>query len=302
MRVLLTGGAGFLGSAFLRRLCVRGDTPGLVARRPDEATAHLATYLLPQQRWSSEALAGIMQRFEPDAILHLAGVRTARSLEDMYEANTFLAVRIMEAARVAAPKAKVVLIGSAAEYGIPLHANGVTREDDVCKPLTDYGIAKHAQTLHGLAMAHLGQPVIVARVSNIVGRDLPLGNVFADMAKKIAASTGEILAGCVDVNRDFLSVDEAARAIMQLVDTPAAVGKVVNIASGKAQSVREGIDFLIERSGRSLSIVCDAKLLRASEVPSISGCVARLASFGIEAPSADIREELRGLMDQWLGR
>ncbi len=295
MRVLLTGASGFVGRAVAKCLNERGDEVAVLSRRkhtsgPDEL-------VLGAEPWTQAQLSDALAALSPDAVIHMAGARGAHSPEQLYEANTLLGLRLMTAMEASAPGARLTLIGSAAEYGPPHRADGLVREDDACRPVTPYGISKLAQTLHGLAKTRDGLLVTVARLFNPIGRDMPDGLVFSDIAARIASGTAEIEAGNIDVSRDFLAVSEAARIIVELTMEPAAIGQVVNVCSGLSQPLSAGIERLIARSGRPVRLVAHAGLARGQGVTEIRGSTARLEALGIAPASADIGAELDALMD-----
>lgn len=295
-RVLLTGGTGFVGQAVQLHLGNLGIATTTLTRRPDsQAPRHLC---LGEGRWSTEAIAEAIAEARPSAIIHLAGASRAPTIDQLYETNVLLAERLMTAAQLAAPAAAVLLLGSAAEYGV-VKENGVADETDPCLPVSAYGITKLAQTLHGLARARSGQPVVIARLFNPVGVGMPLGLAFADFAQRLVSS-GRLEVGNIDVKRDFFPVREAARIICELAFKPEATGQVVNVCSGSAQPLRSGADHLVRCFGRSAEIVSNPQLFRANDVGIICGGTGRLKSLGIRPASPEILQELEQMMEALL--
>jgi nucleoside-diphosphate-sugar epimerase len=296
-RALVIGGTGFLGRQVVNELLGRNIAVTLFSRTEVAPSDGITPLCLGTSRWGVDTLAPAMAAAAPDLVLHLAGARHAASIEDYYEANTFLAERIMAAHLEATPEARLLLVGSAAEHGIVGH-DGLATEDDACLPSTPYGVSKHAQTLHGLARARGGQPIVIARLFNPVGPGMPSGLAFADFARRIATED-HLSVGNLDVSRDFLSVREAARIVVELSLSRGAIGHVVNVCSGVATPIRFGLELMIAKSGRQIQVARDSTLLRLHEVPSIRGSTQRLQDLGIEPATADIRRELYALMDSF---
>lgn len=302
MRILVTGGTGFVGRAFVRRAIAGGMTLGFLLRSEAEGTGprNSERFVLGPSPWTVQAIAESIAAFAPDALIHLAGQIRSATLEEAYAANAILGERVMAAMEHAAPAARTVVVGSAAEYGVPRDSAGLVRPQDACRPYSPYGIAKLAQTLHALARSSRGQDVLVARLFNPVGAGMPRGLVFTDIAARLASGQKEIPVGNLDVRRDFMPVDEAARILLALLAAPEAGGMVVNVCSGEAQSIRVGVEDMMRRLPHPVRLVSDPALLRAQEVLSITGDVAALRSLGIEPAASGIGAALADVMEDAL--
>jgi nucleoside-diphosphate-sugar epimerase len=147
---LVTGANGFLGSHVCRELDDRGIDVVALNRSVDHASGR--SIVVPQPL-TCENLGEVVRSVKPSTIYHLAGTSRSDNLEALYQANVLYAAYLLDAALSCEMPPTVVLVGSAAEYGRPLHADSTVREQDFCYPLTAYGISKLAQTHHGLAYA-----------------------------------------------------------------------------------------------------------------------------------------------------
>lgn len=299
MRILVTGGTGFVGRSLVRRLLEAGAQITLLTRlsKPN-LEPRAKTIVLGSETWSQEAIGEAIKICSPEAIVHLAGCINAESFEALYEANVFLGERLMAAAQDEAPWARILIVGSAAEYGPPAGPDGLSSEDDAARPHSAYGIAKLAQTFHALARAGAGQPIVVARLFNPVGPGMPKGLAFSDFAAQLATGVGTLRTGDLNTERDFMDVNEAARILVELLSNAAAVGKIVNVCSGVAQSTRLCLERLIASCARPIEIVRDPALSRPSGVQRIMGSTRRLEKLGIQAASPDLNKALNALMRQ----
>jgi GDP-4-dehydro-6-deoxy-D-mannose reductase len=296
MRALLTGGSGFVGTALTRRLTEAGATVGHLTRGKTTTPPKAQVIALGEAPWSETAIATAIEAFKPDAIFHLAGGPRA-SRDDLYEANVLLAERLLAAAARSAAAARIVLIGSATEYGHPTAPDGVLNEDAECRPVTDYGIAKLAQTLHGLTRARAGQRISIARLFNPVGPRMPTHLAFAAFAERLATGSPTLAAGNIDVARDFFGVDEGARVIAEIAARDSAIGEVINVCSGVAQPLRPGVERMVARTGRRVQLVRDPGLVRFNDPPVIVGGVRKMIALGIRPASPDIGSALDALLD-----
>ena len=249
-----------------------------------------------------EALETALRRAAPAALVHLVG-GMRNDIATLYRDNVVLGETVMEAMARAAPSARILVVGSAAEYGRPAR-DGVCREDDEPRPVTPYGIAKLAQTRHALLRAGRGQDVAVARLFNPVGPAMPQGLAFADIARRLAGRPEALATGDIDAARDFLDVEEAARILAGLVAHPHARGRVVNVCSGVASPLRPHVERLLARAarrfGREIALRRDPALMRPSDVPSLGGSTERLRALGIAPASPAIDAALDALLDRHL--
>ncbi|MCA8906668.1 MAG: NAD(P)-dependent oxidoreductase [Rhodospirillaceae bacterium] len=298
MRLLITGGTGFVGGAVIAEATRRGMAVDLLTRGPAKrALLGVGTLDMGSGRWSTRALSGALERAAPDVVLHLAGGPGHGTIEELYEANVFLCHRLIAAARETAPAARIVVIGSAAEYGPPASADGRAREDDPARPAGAYGIAKLAQTLHALAAARAGQDITVARLFNPIGWDMPEGLAFVDFAVRIASGNGRLFTGNIDTERDFMPVSAAARVLLDIAACEGARGRIVNVCSGRPQPVRTAVEYMLSRTKMPTELVIDGS--HPVGVPVIFGDTATLGALGIAPASADIRPELDALMERY---
>jgi nucleoside-diphosphate-sugar epimerase len=287
---LVTGASGFIGRALAGHLTGAGWRV-VSARRHQGPTAEESIVLGPAP-WSADLLSGAIETLMPDAIFHMAGLTKAPTAAAVYEANTVLAAQLIEAVLRQKRPPAVILAGSAAEYGpVPPDANPVA-ESRPCHPATDYAISKYAQTLMALARAraHGDLRVLVARIWNPVGPDMPSHLALASFAAQIAAMPpegGKLYVGNLDVARDFIDVGEAARLIAVLADRPDAYGAVCNVCSGRAYTLRSLVDRMIALSGRSIEVVVDPGRTRVGEATQLYGDTGRLGQFGLSPTPPD---------------
>jgi nucleoside-diphosphate-sugar epimerase len=139
----VTGGTGFVGAHTARALAAGGWTVRLLARRPDAARSGLLEGVpvepvpgdLSAAGLPAAALSGV------DAIVHVAGLTKARSLEDYREVNAHGTERLLRAAARTSPDALFVLVSSQAAAG-PSRGGVPVTERDAPRPVSWYGASK----------------------------------------------------------------------------------------------------------------------------------------------------------------
>jgi GDP-4-dehydro-6-deoxy-D-mannose reductase len=288
-KALVTGGEGFIGRALVSALCTRGVDVKTLSRSASPNSSDGKRIVLDEMSWETRALDRILEEVAPDCIFHFAGKAkgTAAELEN---ANVELTNNLLWALRRTSLRPRVIVAGSAAEYGATIKSDEAIRETAPCAPQSAYGASKQAQTRAALAYAEeTGSSVLVARIFNPLGAYMPTHLAIGDFAHQIAvmpAEGGALRVGNIDVRRDMIDVEHLATLLCQLADNPDARG-VVNLCSGQAPLLRELVEMLIAGCGRKVEIEVDWARVRGNEPRTIVGSTDLLAKLGCSPPPTD---------------
>jgi GDP-4-dehydro-6-deoxy-D-mannose reductase len=295
---LITGATGFCGRHLTRRLRGEGGMRiwGLGRRAHPPADMEVDEYL-PVDLTDAAGVATAVERIRPDLIFHLAGLADG-PVEDIYRANVLGTLHLLDAARTGAPESRILLVGSAAEYGnVPLGALPVT-EDHWCRPVHAYGVSKHVVTQLGLAHAvRFGMKVVVARPFNIVGAGvahwLVVGAVLERLRRAVENGGAPVVrVGNLEAERDFVAVEDVVDAYVRLVHGEP-WGNVFNICSGRAWRIKAVIDLLLSHAPRSVRLEIDPGLMRPTEVHLLYGSWAKAHGACGFRPTTSLEESLR---------
>jgi GDP-4-dehydro-6-deoxy-D-mannose reductase len=192
--------------------------------------------------------------------VHLAGGAAGPDVST-WELNLLPSVELLHAAARAPRRPRVVLIGSAAEYGVD--AARVT-EETPAHPVSDYGRAKYVQTVCAQRFRQNGAEVLVVRPFNVVAPDLPvssaLGNLRAQVMACRPARSCVVRCGRLDVVRDFVTADFVARVLVTCLDEWPGV-PVLNVASGRGIALGEVFDAFGAAVGMTLRYRADPDLM-----------------------------------------
>jgi len=299
MRALVTGAGGFCGKALCRFLENQGlEVFALSSLRDGPRVFHVSA--IEDEGGIREALSKI----RPEFVFHLAGVSSyPEDPWQVYRVNIGFAFHLLRAMEAAGLRdAPLLLAGSCAEYGDVDRAELPVTENHACRPLTDYGISKLAQTRLALSASRRGHRVVAARSSNALGPGIPgslfLGSIarqVADIAKGKRQAILEV--GNLDTARDFIHVDDAVRCYWKLVNQPTAFGEIVNISSGTAVPIRRLLDTLVALSGQTVSVVSRTDRMKSHDTPSFSACNRKLRALVDEAPEFQIEKTLREVLE-----
>ncbi len=294
MRALVTGASGFVGRHLCRALEELGAEVHTADRREEASARHHPL----SDMTSTRAVAAVTAASAPDVVFHLAGVAQADEPAELYRVNVGFAVTLLAALDTAGLADRPVLVvGTAAEYGLVTPDQLPIREDCPARPYGHYGASKLAQTNAALAAARSGRPVVVARPFNIIGPGMPehlvLQTVMAQLARVVRGEQEPVLAlGNLESRRDFVDVRDVVRSFVELVQTRAAWGEIVNVCSGRAVRIADLVARAVEMAGVAVTIRNERARLKAIDVPEAYGSNEKLRRLVGDAPVLDIDDSL----------
>ncbi len=239
-RLLVTGAASFT-ARHLREASAGRDLELWGTDLAPQGPAGLR--YVPADLAKPDAARTLLERVRPDRVLHLAGV-SGRDVERCWAVNLDATRHLIEACAALARPPAVVLISSAAVYGLTRPEESPVREATPLRPVTPYGASKAAAEHAALSMHRRGLvAVTVARPFNLVGPGLREGFAPSDfMAQARALRAGgtdaPIRVGNLEPRRDFVDVRDAVRAYLALLERDDLRGRVFNVASERPVAVR----------------------------------------------------------------
>jgi UDP-glucose 4-epimerase len=253
-RVLVTGGAGFIGSHTVARLVAEGSTVLVLDDLRHACGAPLPQRVeLTEADLNSAAAAQAVARFRPDAILHLAaqgGVsRSVRDPAGDALVNVVGTVALLKASADAGCRRFVFASSGGAIYGRASRLP--TPETTTARPLSPYGAAKlGAEGYLGMFARTFGLSTLALRYSNVYGPfqdGTGEAGVVAITCERLLSDRPPEIRGDGEQTRDFVFVADVAQANLGALQRPAE--GVINIGTGTATSVRTVIDTLIGIAG-----------------------------------------------------
>jgi UDP-glucose 4-epimerase len=257
LRVLVTGGAGFIGSHTVKALLKAGDEVLVV---DNLSKGHVIPE--PPAHWlEADIFSGEFEKayeeFLPEAVIHLAAqIDVTTSWEaparDLRQ-NTESTLRILELSRKFG-QAKLIYASSAAVYG---PASGILTERSPLMPCSPYGLSKRfAEEYIALWGTRWDIPWLILRYSNVYGPyredENPLG-VCRIFSRSLKDKLPILIYGSGQQIRDFISVYDVAQANV-LACHSELNGEFLNISSGKGHSILKVLNYFIETSDKTPKI------------------------------------------------
>lgn len=293
MRVLVTGGGGFVGQWLAKSLLARGDVVDLagLGAPPDsgvlsrEEWAHVRW--LPLDVRSDDAVDQVVDRSRPELVIHLAAVSFPPEADRIpaatFEVNVLGTLRLLNAIARRHGSGTldpvVLVVGTALQYG--RHDTSAMPLDESAeqRPLSTYAASKSAQEIVALQVHRTtGLRVICTRSFNHSGVGQPAEYLLPSLVARvmrIAAGVERVLTLGNDVVRDYLHVSDVVRAYL-LLGSHGTAGAVYNVASGTPVSVRQLAADVLLRANVSAEISTDPALARPTDIPVLVGSPRRL--------------------------
>ena len=306
-RVLVTGGAGFIGTHLVRRLLTDGadvtvvDDLSAPSSRAVPSNVSWHRLRLPDPRFAELVAGGGFDR-----LYHLAGAAyVPPSIDDPagdLRNNAEVTLSVLEAVRRGSPGTRVLYTSSAAVYGSPV-ALPISESSPVA-PVSPYGVSKYTAEqyvslyagLHRLRTASL-------RLFSVFGPGQRKQVVY-DLIARLAADPERLeVIGDGSETRDFVFIEDVVEAAVIAMHRGALSGEVYNVASGTGASIRDlvgevtavlGVTPAVSftgtvRPGDALHWVADIDRLRAlgyTPAVSLHEGVRRVAAWFAETSAA----------------
>lgn len=296
--IVITGATGFVGAHLTRRL----QQDARNASRQIHGWSSRTVNVL-----DAATVDNAIKETRPSELYHLAG---AAHVGESWERSTeHLQIHVMgmhhllEALRRHAPHCRVVVVSTGMVYR---PQSGLMTESSPIGPTSPYALSKVAEEQLALhAAKHDNLQVIVARPFNHIGPGQSPRFAPPNFAKQIAeieaGAPPRMASGNLDTRRDFTDVRDVVNAYAAMM-AHGSVGRVYNVCSGVATSIRAILDELLSMSRVAVTLETDEARLRPSDVPSMAGSAALLTADTGWTPGISLHQTLADTLDDWRAR
>jgi GDP-4-dehydro-6-deoxy-D-mannose reductase len=207
---------------------------------------------------NADAIRTLIKQVRPRRIFHLAG-SFSNSYDVDYQVNALSARHLCETLKAECIETRLILIGSAAEYGHVLPHENPVREDHVLQPVSIYGLTKAIQTHFATYYAqHHAVNVVVARLFNLhapgLSERLFIGRVEQLIARFKREEINVIEVGNLESQRDYLKIGDAISQLLLIADKGKA-GEVYHMASGRPVRMRDLLADMLAEAHLNMSVV-----------------------------------------------
>lgn len=258
MKVIITGGAGFLGQHLAEHL-KNGSNDVLVIDNLIRAKAETARKLrlngvdVKIADIQSRKIAKVLHQWKPDAIVHAAALTSVEESirePELYNRINATGTLQMLRASLEAHCDHFVYISSAAVYGNPEYLP--INEKHPLKPLSPYGASKMAGEVYTHAFGNYSLKTAILRLFNIYGsgQNLQYAGVIAKFLELLKQGKPPVIFGDGEQTRDFIHVSDVTNAIGKVIEIKAE--GTFNVASGMPVTVNTLAQIMIRKSGAKM--------------------------------------------------
>jgi GDP-4-dehydro-6-deoxy-D-mannose reductase len=257
------------------------------------------------------ALQDLFAAEQPDYVFHLAAQAfVPSSWKDPWttlENNIRGQLNVLLAAVAMERFPRILVVGSADEYGIVFPEELPISETNPLRPNSPYAVSKVAQDMMGYQYyASHKLPVVRVRPFNHIGPGQSPAFVTADFAKQIAEVEAGLRepvmrVGNLEARRDFSDVRDIIRGYY-LALSEGEPGEVYNLGAERSYSIRQVLDGLLALSETRVTVEQDPTRLRPSDVPEILADCAKFRSRTGWRAEIPLERSLKDILDYWRSR
>lgn len=278
-RVLVTGGAGFVGSYLVKLLIESGNQVWNTSKNIEKkATDSTHETILELDITNSKEVSNVFDIVKPEEVYHLAAITKPGldKINEFYEVNLYGTINIFE--NSIKHNCRVLSVSSAYVYGSDYDV--LIEEVMPLKPINHYGISKSAADQLCLHYHKKGLSVVCARPFNHTGPGQSDGFLVPSILKQCQASksTGDaITLGNVNTTRDFLDVRDVITVYSKLMETGVS-GESFNVCSGIGMTVKDIFNSVNKLFGGNIALEIEETKKREFDIPSLVGNNKKLKS------------------------
>lgn len=303
MKVLVTGGSGFIGAELLPKLVELGHEVYSLERYVT------GRYVLGAQTTTvfgdlrdSFSICKLVREIQPEAVIHLASISPVAYSYDhpqeVFEVNTLGTINLAEACLREVPDFKSFLYaGTSEEFGnqdkFPI------TEDAELRPNSPYAVSKVAADKYLQYMhAAYGFPVTILRPFNTYGRKNNTHFVVERIITQMLQGK-TVRLGNPTPRRDFIYVDDHVDAYLACLNNPKAKGEVFNFCTGRDISIRELAELISNLTGFKGKIQWNAIPARPLDIKKLLGSYEKAKKVLGWRPKYTLEEGLEKTIEFW---
>ena len=301
-KIIITGGAGFIGSAVSAALQTCGHDIYVI---DNLSFGRRELLTLPDSHFfevdilDRVELSRVVSQIEPDWIIHLAAIHFIPYCNEhpvaAAQVNIQGTINLLDAAKNLPNLEKVFFASTAAVY--PIYDDAIS-ETHPLAPMDIYGLSKLTGE-HLMNEFHLQTaiPTIVCRFFNAFGPNETNAHLIPEIQRQLAAGSRTIELGNLEPKRDFIHTTDMASAILLLLNKFDAGIDIFNLGSGREYAAIDVVKEFEHQLGAEITIKVDRSRVRKVERMHLRADISKLKAFISWQPEISLSEGIKTLLN-----
>ena len=309
-KALIIGAAGFVGG-YLTDELIKQEYEVYATKLEFEKIEGTGATVYNMDVTSVTETEAVIADVKPDVVFHLAAQSSVKLSWEKplltLNVNIIGALNVLEACRrlgESGKKPKVLLIGSAEEYGKVTPEQCPIKEDMSCTPKNLYALSKLTQNGLGRIYSEaFGMDIITVRAFNHTGPKQSPAFVLADFCKQVAEieagiKEAVISVGNLEAMRDFTDVRDIVKAYLLLAEKGKS-GETYNVGRGQAVKISSLLEMILKEAKTEIEVRRDENRMRPSDVPLHVADTEKICRDTGWCPTITLNETVKDTLDYW---
>lgn len=312
MKILITGAAGFVGGHLIEVLkdnC-KNEISAFVLNEKEAGRVNLPKEnIYPVDITNASKVKDTVKAVRPDMVFHLAAQSSVglswKHPALTYSVNITGTVNILEALKEFSPNARILLVGSAEQYGSVAIDEQPIKETQHLVGNNPYSVSKMAQEAAArLFLKDSNLQIIRVRAFNHIGAGQETKFVIPNWCSQAISMEKDLkkdpclFVGNINVKRDFTDVRDIVRAYILLAENGKS-GEIYNVGSGISHSLEDVLKLIKENSFRKdITWKVDESRLRPSDIEELCADVTKLKSTVDWEPVYTLEQSVKWIMEE----
>lgn len=292
-KILVTGGTGFVGTHLLSALLKRGEAEiHATTFRRDLSTLRTE---LPSENihqidlTDKGAVFALIEKLKPDKIYHLAAFsfvsKSFNQASEVFNNNVTLQINILEAVKEFVPSCRLLIVGSAEEYGVSESPDELPiNEDHPLRPINPYAVSKVTQDLLAYSYGRsFNLQIFRVRPFNHLGvgqtTEFVVPSFITQIVEVERGKREQLEVGNLSSIRDFSDVKDVVLAYITVMERGVPL-EVYNIGSGVGVRISDLLEMMKSLAGVEIKIKRDERRMRPADIPEMVADITKIKKLG----------------------
>ncbi len=277
MRVLITGAMGFSGQG-LYKVLIKNKALSIFI---SDIHINKADNYFDCDLTNFPSVTKLIKTVKPNQVFHFSGSFSNEFCKD-FEINVLATKNLLESIKNSNLSCRILLVGSAAEYGNVSLNNDSIKESQLLNPISFYGLTKVFQTnLMSYYVNAYSMDIVMARPFNIYGKNISenlfVGKVYQQIKLLKEGKIEKIVLGNLENRRDYISLKDTLIHYITIMKRGES-GQIYNVGNGVSIKTKQILDKILDEENIDPSLV-ESRISQHPEKPDIENICANITKL-----------------------